>query len=268
MTSEAMAAWQAVRTQLDDVLESLSAEEWLLPSACAGWRVRDVIAHLGASARAVIDPLPTPPDAPPLPENRERQHDVAVARRHGWSVGEVVDEYRTYGTKLVELVGSFQAEPTASQQFPVPGLGVYPMHSLANAQVFDYHCHLRHDLLGPAGPLQRTLPEPEHDVVHSAVVWMMLGLPQMQGSDLDDKVTVPITFRFTGPGASEWTVRRPDPTGGLVVEEGGGGDVVVTSDAHAFIAWGTKRRDWRPDCIVSGSDSLAAVPLLDTLDII
>ena len=108
---------------------------------------------------------------------------------------------------------------------------------------------------------------PDHDTVYSAVVWMMLGLPQMQGSDLDETVGAPITFRLTGAGASEWTVHRGDPSGALTVEETGGADVVVTSDADAFIAWGTQRRRWRTDCTIEGDASLA-VPLLDALNIV
>jgi hypothetical protein len=99
------------------------------------------------------------------------------------------------------------------------------------------------------------------------VVWMMLGLPQMQGSELDETVLAPITFRLTGAGASEWTVHRRGPRGGLAVEETGGGDVVVTSEADAFIAWGTQRRRWRTDCTIEGDESLA-IPLLDALNIV
>lgn len=267
MTVQAMAAWKLVRDQLDEVLDSLAHEEWLRLSACPGWRVRDVVAHLGASARAAIDPLPEPPDAAPLPDNRERQHDVFVLRRNEWSVQRVLEEYRTYGPKVFDLVAGFQDEPTASAPFTVPGLGVYPMHALANGQVFDYYCHLRHDLLRPAGAIERALPQPEHETVYAAVQWMMWGLPQMQGDALDATVTAPVTIRLSGPGESEWTVTRPDPTGGLVVEERGGGDVVVDSDAHAFIAWGTTRRNWRLDCTITGPGQLA-VPLLDALDIV
>ena len=39
----------AVRLGIDQqlvVFESLSEEEWSRPSGCAGWRVRDVAAHL------------------------------------------------------------------------------------------------------------------------------------------------------------------------------------------------------------------------------
>lgn len=41
--------WQTTdeeRLSLADLLDDLSAEEWETPSLCAGWRVRDVAAHL------------------------------------------------------------------------------------------------------------------------------------------------------------------------------------------------------------------------------
>lgn len=41
--------WEAInreRLSLADLLDELSAQEWETPSLCAGWRVRDVAAHL------------------------------------------------------------------------------------------------------------------------------------------------------------------------------------------------------------------------------
>jgi uncharacterized protein (TIGR03083 family) len=43
------ASWQVIteqRLSLADLLEELSDEEWEVPSLCAGWRVRDVAAHV------------------------------------------------------------------------------------------------------------------------------------------------------------------------------------------------------------------------------
>ena len=38
---------------------------------------------------------------------------------------------------------------------PLGNLGSHPLHLLANALVFDHYCHLRHDMLGPNGPVDR-----------------------------------------------------------------------------------------------------------------
>ncbi|MEN0138844.1 MAG: maleylpyruvate isomerase N-terminal domain-containing protein [Rhodococcus sp. (in: high G+C Gram-positive bacteria)] len=259
-----------MRADLDQIIATLSLEEWEMESACAGWRVRDVIAHLAANAHQAVDPIPEPPGAAPLPANRERQHDVRVDRRRANSVAEILDEYHTYVPLFEAKLLEQQQEPTASSPVSLGQLGTYPAHALANAQVFDYFCHLRHDLLQPYGPIDQTtagrsLGEVSHAALYAAVQWMMWGLPQMQGSDLDDTVTEPVTFEFTGAGASTWTVTRGSD--GLVVTEDDAGAVRVVSDAAAFVAWGTTRQPWAQHCKIEGDQNLA-VPLLDALDIV
>jgi uncharacterized protein (TIGR03083 family) len=47
-------AWQHIRNErlsLADLLASLTEEEWDRPSLCAGWRVRDVAAHVALAAQ-------------------------------------------------------------------------------------------------------------------------------------------------------------------------------------------------------------------------
>ena len=45
------AAIRAERTELADVLDGLSAEQWDAPSLCEGWRVREVMAHITMAFR-------------------------------------------------------------------------------------------------------------------------------------------------------------------------------------------------------------------------
>ena len=45
------AAIAAERTELADVLDGLSPEQWDEPSLCAGWRVREVVAHITMAFR-------------------------------------------------------------------------------------------------------------------------------------------------------------------------------------------------------------------------
>jgi uncharacterized protein (TIGR03083 family) len=271
MTKQAAHEFAAVRADLERIISTLSPEEWEMDSACPGWRVRDIVAHLAANAHQAVDPIPEPEGAPPLPENRERQHDVRVDRRRGWSVEQVLEEFRTYLPLFEEKLNSQQEEPLASTEIEIPGLGSYPIHALANAQVFDYFCHLRHDILQPYGPVDparadRVLDPVSHDALYAAVQWMMWGLPQMQGSTLDATVTEPVTFEFTGAGASVWTVsKRPD--GGLQALEEDGEAVRVVSNAAEFVAWGTTRRPWAEHCTIKGDERLA-MPLLNALDII
>ncbi|WP_233492501.1 maleylpyruvate isomerase family mycothiol-dependent enzyme [Blastococcus sp. TF02A-30] len=59
---DADAVWTTIdreRLELADLLDGLTDEEWERPSLCAGWRVRDVVAHLALAhtgpARAAVD---------------------------------------------------------------------------------------------------------------------------------------------------------------------------------------------------------------------
>jgi uncharacterized protein (TIGR03083 family) len=48
---------QALRTQRQQVLDycaDLSDDDWTAPSQAAGWRVRDVIAHMGGTCRGLF----------------------------------------------------------------------------------------------------------------------------------------------------------------------------------------------------------------------
>ena len=50
------AALRAERTAMLDFTSSLSDDEWTAPSAAAGWRIADVVAHIGATARNFYTP--------------------------------------------------------------------------------------------------------------------------------------------------------------------------------------------------------------------
>ena len=202
-----------------------------------------------------------------MPADRERQHDIHVDMRRGWSTGEVLEEFERFGAERLERVPGLQEEPLASTEIEIAGLGTYPIHASANGWCFDLYCHLYQDICAPRGPIERDLPEVTHDEMFPVVQWMFMGLPQMQGPELDDALRVPVTIRLSGPGASAWTVSRPDPNGGLVVTEGEGGDVTVDSPASDFVVWGTGREPWRASCHSDGDITLAA-EFLSTLCIV
>jgi hypothetical protein len=160
-----------------------------------------------------------------------------------------------------------QEEPIASREIEIPGLGRYPMHAIANGIAFDLYCHLANDVLAPLGPLLRSAPTISDATMRPVIEWMMWGLPQMQGPELDASLVAPLTLDLTGPGGGCWTVRRPDLDGSLDVSEGDGGDVVVRSSTVEFVAWATGRTPWFRACTVDGPLAEAA-GFLSTLDIV
>src|SRR5262249_580915 len=67
-------------------------------------------------------------------------------------------------------------------------------------------CHLRFDMLAPDGPLPFAVPGPTDDLVAPAVEFMLAGLPQMQGPELDATVGEPLVLDLTAPAPTTATV--------------------------------------------------------------
>ena len=265
MTRNGLQAARESAAQLDVVIAMVDDAQWEAPSACAGWRVIDVIAHLAALAHEAVEP---PAPDPTVPSNRERYHDLRVNQRRGLSHAQVIDEWRHYGPRQLDLLESDQNPPSADEPVEVPGLGIYPRHLLANTMAFNVFCHLRNDVLAPDGPLPIPVPPPTDHLVAPAVEFMLAGLPQMQGPELTATVTAPLVLELTGPGATTVTVQpatRPHTC--LTIEAGAEGTTRIRSAATDFIVWGTKRKPWRDFCELTG-DQAAAVGFLDCLDII
>ncbi len=263
MTAEAVSALHLIHGQWRDVLGSLDDDEWQRPSACEGWRVQDLVAHVTSNFKEMVDPSPPPPDPVELPA--EVAMEALVAPRREWSPAQVLAEYDAHADTALATLAAMQEEPVASTEVPLADLGTYPTHAIADAYAFDHWCHLRFDLLAPAGPIERDLPPTTDEELAPGVQWMLWGIPQMQGDRLNF-LAEPITLELTGPGGRTVTI-EPPVDGRLVVRDGGGGAATVRSSAADFVAWGTTRRPWRDHVELTGDTDTAAA-FLDALDVI
>jgi uncharacterized protein (TIGR03083 family) len=249
--------------EVKQVITTLTEEEWAMPSGCTDWSVRDLIAHMSSNYKETVDPSPPPPEPLNLPA--ERLMDLLVDLRDGWSNEQIRDEYLQYCDAALATLTALQDEPLASTVIPLADLGSYPMHLLADAYAFDHYCHLRVDLLGPRGPIERKLPPADDALVAPAVGWMIAGIPQMQPG-LEQSLTGRMRLVLTGPGGGEWDIDR-DGDRIVVGAPEGDPDVTVTSDAQAFVLWGTVRTPWRDSCALDGDQDVAAT-FLDALNIV
>jgi uncharacterized protein (TIGR03083 family) len=263
------AAVEGLRATHDDFLAlmaTLTADQWLLPSACAGWRVQDVLAHVTSNFKEMVDPTPASPGAI-APATAEEAMELLVAPRKSWTATELVAEYDRYADTAFATLTAMQDEPVASMSLDVADLGSYPMQLLANAYCFDHYCHLRHDLLAPGGPLADVLPPADDARLRPGIDWMWAGLPQMCREAMV-VVDRPLTIELTGVGGGSWTLHPATDSGCITIEENGsGGAADVTSNAHDFVSWGTGRSAWRDACSLRG-DTDYATRVLDAIDII
>ena len=249
--------------EVKQVITTLTEEEWARPSGCTDWTVRDLVAHMSSNYKETVEPSPPPPEPLNLPA--ERLMDLLVDLRDGWSNEQIRDEYLRYCDGALATLTALQDEPLASTVIPLADLGSYPMHLLADAYAFDHYCHLRVDLLSPRGPIERDLPPADDALIAPAVGWMLAGIPQMQPG-LEESLTGRVRLALTGMGGGEWDVHR-EADGIVVGPLHGDPDVTVTSDAQAFVLWGTARAPWRDACTVDGDEQVAAT-FLDALNIV
>ena len=82
----------AERSALAEDLDGLSDEQWSTPSLCEGWTVRDVLAHLAATAK--ISPLAFFPKLVGSGFSLSRMQEKDLAEERGASPGETLAGFR------------------------------------------------------------------------------------------------------------------------------------------------------------------------------
>ena len=225
MTTGAIDALHADREAMLKIAAGLTDAEWAAPSGCPGWSAKDVLAHLGALLRLVIDPASLP-DATGL--ETERAQEMYVESRRSWTPARVLADYEWVSLPAFEALTGL-----ATQDFEVPlgDLGTYPAALVPNAMSFDHYTHIRADLFAPRGPLAGPPPPSDELRLVPALDWVEAALPQQNAgriAALDGGVRISVT----GPAARTLRLGPGDP----VAE--------ISSDAPAFIRWVTQRGSW------------------------
>jgi uncharacterized protein (TIGR03083 family) len=117
-------ALRAERTEMLTFTRALSDGEWAAPSAAKGWRIADVVAHLGATARNMYTPGAL---RAALAPSLERANEEPVARRRDWSRARVMAEYEGASRRATTVLGaSCGARPSTDCGFPSPNSAATP----------------------------------------------------------------------------------------------------------------------------------------------
>jgi uncharacterized protein (TIGR03083 family) len=98
---DAEESWRVVEAQrlaLAALLEGLSAEEWEIPSLCAGWRVRDVAAHVAMAPQVLSVRTMATEWLRAGGRFHRLNHDVAVRHAQSRPRERIVAELREHAT--------------------------------------------------------------------------------------------------------------------------------------------------------------------------
>jgi uncharacterized protein (TIGR03083 family) len=249
---------RADRAALLELAESFSDDDWALPSGCAGWTVKDVIAHLAATFRQIADPASLPAtDSTDIEANQE----LYVADRKDWSPAKVLAEYVEVGERAIELLAGMQTPEMAEVVVPLGSLGSHPLPRLADALAFDHYTHLRIDVLAPFGPVDRPAPPSDELRMGPTIAWMTAGLPQM-APDALRTIDGSVSLELEGPGGGSWRFADGD-----LVPGDEPADASVASTTADFVVWATHRRPWRERGVGLGGDETLAARFCDAVHV-
>lgn len=258
-----LSALRRERAQLIEFLSGLTAEEWDAASNADGWRVRDVIAHLGATTRALLGPgmlrvLTS--------NNAEALNEAQVATRRDWPVEQVVAEFERTSGMAMQMLKVTSRQPLSALRVPIAELGAYPMGLTPSLLIFDWHVHLRHDI---APALGRPTVSTDSERMAAVLEWMFAGLEQMNRHTMA-WVSRPVIVELTGVAGGRWRI-DPRRRGRLrVTPHGDGSDAVaqIRGATTDFPMWATTRTHWREADLSITGDTVYATRFLDSLNIV
>lgn len=259
MTNDAVRALRDERLQLWGFCRDLDESEWQASSAAAGWRVQDVVAHLGSTCHALFGPAVLQ-----LIRSKdiERSNEVPVDQRRDWPASRVLAEYERWSKVVLRVTEAVSRTPLARVRVRLAELGRFPVGQLPGALVFDTHTHLRHDVAPALGK-----PAPGTDANRMAVVleWMMAVLSNQLRAARPTWLDRAVSITLSDPGGGCWVVR---PDGSIAPGSTAGTAAQIDCRAIEFPEWATRRASWRDRDVTIGGDEEYGARFLDAVNVV
>ena len=263
MSTDRTAALRRERAEWLSFCDSLDAADWTRDSAAPGWRVQDVVAHLGSISKAMFTPAAL---TLLTSKNIERSNDDLVDDRRAWAPERVLTEYRSWSARLARLTGVVLRTPIAAVRIPVGELGRFPVRMvLGNALLFDHHIHLRHDI---APALGRPVPGTDDDRLGLVLGWMFAVLSNQLTAARPAWLDRPVAIELHGDGGGTWLVGPSGLVTQLGAATGDGAAARIAGSALEFPAWATTRVPWREQDVKISGDEALATRFLDAMNVV
>ena len=265
MTKEGMIGMDLAAQEMLSVSETLTDEQWHLPSGAEGWSVKDVVAHAGCSMAFLMAAVggAAGPDL-----GIEELNEVQVAQKRGLDGAETMAFVRGELATALETFAPLQEEPLASTTAQLQDLGTYPLHAIVDMFTFDITTHLRYDILKPRGPIEVNLRSLDERQLGPAVSWLLAGIPRMQRK-LPREFAGPLCLDLTGPAGTRVAISSDGAA--ITVMPSTDSNLeprpIITSSTDDFLAWSTKRLPWQQLVSVEGGRDEAA-RFLDAINLV
>ena len=254
-------ALRAERLEFLRFCSDLSRLEWSASSNADGWRIQDVVAHLGSGCHSLFTPSAM---TMLFSKDIERTNDTMVQARRSWEPKRVLDEYARWSARVTRLSGAAGASPLARIRMPLAELGSFPLGLLlGGAMVFDQHTHLRFDMAPAIG---RAAPPTDANRMSVVIEWMLAVLSNQLRQTLPAWMHLPVSLTLTGPGGGAWWIAADGAITPGPAPEPTGADIVAT--AEQFPEWATRRAPWRERSVTVGGDHEYGERFLDAMNVV
>jgi uncharacterized protein (TIGR03083 family) len=260
VTTDRVLALRQERAGVLALCRDLDDAEWQMPSAAPGWRVQDVVAHMGSGCHAFFGG----PGALEIMRSKDIEHanDMLVDQRQEWPASRILAEYERWSRRFIGVFGPLSRTPLGRVRMPLAELGRFPLTQFLSALVFDTHTHLRHDIAPALGR-----PAPGTDANRMAVVleWMLAVLNNQLRAARPVWLDRPVSITLSGDGGGRWVVR---PDGSIIPGSCDGATTQIAGLAIDFPGWGTQRVGWRERDVTIGGDTEYGTRFLDAVNVV
>jgi uncharacterized protein (TIGR03083 family) len=235
---------------IDELCSTLSDEEWLRPTGCPGWTVKDNIAHLiDYESRALGRPGPehTPADVSHTKNAMGESNEVGVDYRRAKSGPEVLDEFREVTAARLAQLQALTADDLKREIVTPAGPGT--LADMLRLRMMDTWTHEQ--------DMRRALNQPgntEGPAAQEAVGFFTGFLPIIVGkrASAPDGATVVVEIGDVHRSAIEVVAGRAN----VVELEPETPTVALSIPPSTFAALVGGRSDTPDDAVIKGDESL------------
>jgi uncharacterized protein (TIGR03083 family) len=185
--------WSAVETLVHD----LTAPQWLLPTPCPAWDVRDQIAHIVAAEYALAGHFGTPGVTPDSELYAAAGMFMVDVREE--SPRALLDRYRDITAERLAALADLSDEQWADETWTPVGPGT--VHRLVRLRVFDCWMHEQdiRDAVNRPGHESGAAPEIVLDEIGAALGWLLAKQAQVPAGSV-------VTMHARGELSRTWHV--------------------------------------------------------------
>jgi uncharacterized protein (TIGR03083 family) len=145
-----------VWSDVAELCDGLTAEQWHAPTDCPGWTVFDNVAHMIGTERMLAGEQPDAggaeiADAPHVRNDIGKANERWISSYRGWDGSKLVEEFRTVSARRLDALRSMTTEQWDAEGFTPEGPG--PYRQFMAIRVFDcwYHDQDIREAIGRPG---------------------------------------------------------------------------------------------------------------------